>query len=589
VAGCILAPPVFAGCNALVDLRDIEEAAPEAISADGGGSHADGGVSQGHDAPSDAPSPNPADADAADPADAANPADAADDDAGDAGLVDAGDAGETGQVDAGPTVLTGVLHFLQTPASVTVGSGSDTITLTANGAFELPVHTSSYDVVVTTQPSGQTCWVANGKGNSASPTAGLEVRCSVIKKSVGTATSDRSLTTTASYAHMDDVADVVFQNDIPAQTLLYLAVPAIDVNPPSALASQYRIAIAVDGQLHAETVTQVHFNPGYNPIFNHTPVLVLSTPTLPAGTHTIRAQWRRVDGSDAVIRPAVAPSQSPMKPELGAIVLDSLSTFDRLASTSTTTSATVPEFNMDSSIGVPQLSFTTTVAQPALLLANIPDLKGEHTTKLQVDGTTAAYQRFHHNDVSVPTSAPTPMVLRSVPAGTHTLDVLVNGHTSNANQKPTYGASAGANDVKRASLTALLWKAGTAFASWETTTEFDVVGPFPDGWKQGGQAINITTTKPSKALVMMDLSRVASATNPGENPTEVSIFVAGAQGPTVVVGRGGWGDWLRSNVCTRIGVVDLPAGTTAVDLRFRTYAQLPSHVFAARYGVVVLE
>jgi len=557
IAGFFVAPVLLAGCNAIVGLRDID--------LEGAATTSDASV----------------DRDVLDGGDGG--------DAGDAAVApgDGGDAGDAAVApgDGGLTALSGALHFLQTPSSLTIATGLDTITLTANGAFTLPVHTSSYDVAITSQPAGQECWVQNGKGTTAAPVTGLEVRCKIIKSSVGTAVSART-TTSASYEPIDDVADLVIENDIAASTLLFLSVPTVNANTQPFLASQHRVGIFVDGLLQAEAVTRVHFH-GF---WNDTPIVVLAVPVLPAGTHTIKAQWRRVDGSDDVFRSALSNSNGPLRTELGAVVLDSLSMFDRIATSISTAQTTVSALNTDSSIGIPSLAFNSTV-QPALLLASVPDLSGQQITKLQVDGTTAAYHRYVDNDANAgATTSPTPMVMQMMSAGAHTLDARVNGLGGGGGVIPTYGASAGSNAVKTAALMAMLWKPAATSASWSSAAAFEVLGASANVFKQGGNAISITTTKASKALVMMDLTRIAATDNAGSvAPAEASIFVGGTQGPTVLVGRGGWDDEHRSNITTRLAIVDVPAGTTSIDLRFRNYAGIRTHVIAARYGVVVLD
>lgn len=581
VLGCLIA-----GCNGIIGLRDIEEAtsdsgSPDAASIDRDGASLDG--AKGDAASGDGGVPDAHDASELTDAGGAGPdANDAGGDAGDAG-PDASDASDG--ADAGPPTIAGVLHFLQPSGSVTLSTGADSVVLTTNGTFQLPVHAPSYDVTVTSQPAGQTCWVVNGAGNTASPTAGLEVRCTVLARSVGTQSSESKLVASGLYAPLGDVADVTFQSDVPARTLLYLSVPCLNATPGSP-GSEYRVGLFVDGALFAESVSRVE----YSDHFNHTPILVVVAPTLGATAHTISAQWRRVDGADTVGRPAAASSGAPMHAELGAIVLDSLSTFDRVESSSSASPANLSALGADQSIGIPQLPFTTTAGQPGLFVASVPDLTGDAFIKLQIDGATTAFHRFYGNVSLAPKTSATPMILKTLTAGPHTLDARVNGIVNNNNPGfvPSYGTSSGSNAPKTAALMALLWRS-TANAA--AAVNDDLTTAKAGGFLKAGNSVSLVTTKPAKALVMMDVTQAASSvpSNGDEAPTEVSLFVANQPGPTIQIGHGGWGDEGRSNVASRISIVDIPAGTTALDLRFGNYAALASHVVASRFGAVILE
>ena len=81
--------------------------------------------------------------------------------------------------------LGGTLNGLNAGNSVTLKNNNDgdTITLTANGAFDFPSFVGAdtpYTVVVVAQPAGQTCTVTNGTGmmdGSADTVNNIQVNC----------------------------------------------------------------------------------------------------------------------------------------------------------------------------------------------------------------------------------------------------------------------------------------------------------------------------------------------------------------------------------------------------------------------------
>ena len=78
--------------------------------------------------------------------------------------------------------LSGVVSGLASGTSVTLTDGSNLLTVSANGAFSFPqtlVAGTTYQVTVSTQPSGETCVVSNGSGTVASGVAiDITVSCS---------------------------------------------------------------------------------------------------------------------------------------------------------------------------------------------------------------------------------------------------------------------------------------------------------------------------------------------------------------------------------------------------------------------------
>lgn len=100
--------------------------------------------------------------------------------------------------------------------SVTLANGitlTEIVTVTANGSFTFPtrvVNGSAYAVMVTTQPSGQTCSVVNGSGSVASASVtNISVACATTTASTDT----RSWTAGVALEPTDDSVNV--DSDIP--------------------------------------------------------------------------------------------------------------------------------------------------------------------------------------------------------------------------------------------------------------------------------------------------------------------------------------------------------------------------------------
>lgn len=495
-----------------------------------------------------------------------------------------------------PGAVTGVVHFLQESASLTLASGTDTLEITKNGSFELAFSgppTGAYELKVTKNPAGQECWVQNGAGDKGKPTSGLEVRCTVVRSSIGTLTT-QIFTKSSTYTKMDDVEDVVFTNDVPARTLLALSVPSIrGIDQDLA---QWRVGIFVDGELATEAVGRVEAGAPVN-----APVVVVHVPVLQPGKHTARAVWRKVDGRTPsgiardIYREHVFSSGAEVRPELDVVVLDSLSTFDKYASTQTTSSVGNPPKDVDTSLGIPALTLTT-VKQPVLMMASVPDLTGEGFVKLLLDGASLAEQRKVVNAQNTDTMATyTPTGFRELEAGSHTLTAMVR-RLSNISAS-VYGTSAGEpglsqNAKKPAMLHAFAWRP-TAKAAWFDGAALGATPTpsLPDDLVVPGSAVDITTDRPAKALVMLDVQQLNAELSSQNSPiAEGYVFVNGARGPGAVAGRQGFDDGLRSNVFTRFGIVDLPAGKSTIEVRIRNAQAFPMYtVGGVRMGAVVLE
>ena len=115
------------------------------------------------------------------------------------------------------------------------GSGSDTVNVTANGAFQLPANVaygSTYAVTVQTQPAGQTCTVSNGTGPMpASAVTNVTVTCAAATYTIGGSVS--GLTTTG----------LVLQNNGADNTSIAANATQFSMNTAVAYASAYDITM----------------------------------------------------------------------------------------------------------------------------------------------------------------------------------------------------------------------------------------------------------------------------------------------------------------------------------------------------------
>jgi hypothetical protein len=115
------------------------------------------------------------------------------------------------------------------------GSGSDTVNVTANGAFQLPAdvaYGSTYAVTVQTQPAGQTCTVSNGTGPMpANAVTNVTVTCAATTYTIGGSVS--GLTTTG----------LVLQNNGADNTSIAATATQFSMNTAVANASAYDITV----------------------------------------------------------------------------------------------------------------------------------------------------------------------------------------------------------------------------------------------------------------------------------------------------------------------------------------------------------
>ena len=76
-------------------------------------------------------------------------------------------------------VLSGALAGLPVSTTVTLANGTDTLTLSGDGAFSFPRRvTGAYDVTVQAQPAGATCTVTNASGVATADVNDVTVTCS---------------------------------------------------------------------------------------------------------------------------------------------------------------------------------------------------------------------------------------------------------------------------------------------------------------------------------------------------------------------------------------------------------------------------
>lgn len=136
---------------------------------------------------------------------------------GTVGKADVSNVAVTCTTTGGPTTYSigGTVSGLA--GSVTLSNGitlTEIVTVTANGSFTFPtrvVNGSAYAVMVTTQPSGQTCSVVNGSGSVASASVtNINVACATTTASTDT----RSWTAGVALEPTDDSVNV--DSDIPA-------------------------------------------------------------------------------------------------------------------------------------------------------------------------------------------------------------------------------------------------------------------------------------------------------------------------------------------------------------------------------------
>ena len=176
-----------------------------------------------------------------------------------------------------------------TSGSLTLANGSDTLNVTANGAFRMPAEVAygtTYAVTVQTQPAGQTCTVSSGTGPMpASAVTNVTVTCAATTYTIGGPVS--GLTATG----------LVLQNNGADNTSVMANAIQFSMNTAVANASAYDITVFTQptgqvcqvanggGTVVSADVTSVQVSCGQNQVAYTTPGSY--TWTVPSGVTVI--------------------------------------------------------------------------------------------------------------------------------------------------------------------------------------------------------------------------------------------------------------------------------------------------------------
>ncbi len=518
---------LFVACNAIVGVGDVEVVPP--------------------DAPTERP-------------------DATNDPTIDGSVPDAADA------DAAPAntgTVGGAVHFAQS-GSVVLENAGEEITV-GNGAFTFTkkhAPTDTFDVKVKTPPTNQTCWVAKGSGTVGAGISDVDVRCVTAVRSISTLT-DHAGTSSTAFTPMTDTGEISITSDVSSTALVSLSVPQMTAFYYSF--TEYAVGITVDDVLVSEAAnSSEYWSQPY-------PASILTTVALSPGPHKVRAVWRYVGqvstGAQAFTAEKVTrPYQwtlggaitSPTQTELDVVILDSLRTYDKTISSSTTTPASVMPAAGIAPFGIPPLDFDST-AQPAFFFANTPKLVGDYVTmRLRIDGNVAASQLVSYEGHSTVTRSFSPMALAALTAGKHTADAAWDTFGS-AGHTVTYGAPSSAT-APRAELAAILFKPSANVANVVSTSRlalststFTTLSPM---------TTQVTLAAPRRALVFAAATTLFVLAQDGT--AEAGIFVNDTVGPMVVTQHPTCACESLHQGIALTGIVDLPAGTSTIDLRVRS-------------------
>lgn len=300
-----------------------------------------------------------------------------------------------------PRNVGGTVHFLQGagPLVLQVNGGSD-LDVTQNGTFTFAGKVNQgtpFTVTVKTQPPNQVCSARGGTGS------GIVMNGDVTNVLVACTVAIENTATT-----IGALQPVTFTNDIAAKGLLIGTVPEISVaqfgNYGEAMTT-----LALDGT----TVTTSYY--GSQPSSKSTTETIYAVVDLPVGSHS--ATFGLAGGAEG--------TTFPMR--VDAIVLDSLSTFAQVASTTggaaTATSSTLTALQAD-------VTFSTSSTSPVLSLfeglfthgvaeggAPGPSDPLVHF-QLSLDGTALATGHIRYDDIDVTTML---VGIGTAPSGTHAL------------------------------------------------------------------------------------------------------------------------------------------------------------------------
>lgn len=474
---------------------------------------------------------------------------------GGAGASDGGNGTGAGTSDGGsvpmePT-LGGELHFLQ-GGSVTLANGGETKVVATNGPFtfdELLGENDAYDVTVTSSPPGQTCWVQNGSGTAEGAVTDIDVRCSTVLRSQTPGGASDGSTNQPSFQPIPDLPPITFRTDIASDVMATLLIPKLSWG-------SFRIALELDGDIVGEANHQSA---------DFVPVLTMPIVDVPAGEHTLTAVWAVTSGS-------IIQYASVYRSEMSVSVLQSLPSFDRKLTTTLAwdggdtglgNNETTP-----SPMGFTPLTFDVPgAAQPTLvsLLAN--DMKGDRfAARFSVDDTGVAGSLMSYDINAQLVRSFAPVALTNLATGSHTIDAQWF-----KNDPGNVPATRGTTNNLDSTLSAVLFKPGTESAI-DTLEGSYLMNPVPAGFTLVTSSLQTTIDVPKASNVLVTLHAPNMRITPSwPASADVAIFVNGARGPTTHPYNANDIDWGCQGLSVA-GVVNVPAGTTTIEVRARRAA-----------------
>jgi hypothetical protein len=351
-----------------------------------------------------------------------------------------GDDGGTAS-DSGPSgfAVGGNIHFLQAGSGVTLALNGAPFAVAKNGAFAAPTRLASgdaYNVTVTTQPAGQTCWTENGAGTvGGSDVASIVVRCTVaLHRASGIfGGPDVSLPAgvlTPTYATLDAIAPITFVSDVPSKALVTFHVPLAGPKPQAQFATVI-FRVDIDDKVVGYALNKANYpgRPG--------PVGFVSMIDVPAGSHTVSVHWTHSGNSGVTTLYGAAPTN------LTVTLLESLSIHRETVIASSTMSGVELRDTNPRRYGVPDVVVTPAAASPVLVTSTIPAPYGDFmTARSDVDVASLI------GDGGLDDAAPPPlanafvhgqeqttslMAIPTLAGGPHTLSALWSGYGSAGN------------------------------------------------------------------------------------------------------------------------------------------------------------
>lgn len=500
---------------------------------------------------------------------------------GDGGRADSDATDAAADAPSNAPTLGGQVHFLRTGPlvlSAGVSGAARTVTVSTNGPFTFPgsfAPTDTFEVRVESQPTDQQCWVRSGTGTIGAGFAAVEVRCTLVMKSVGNGSDQSTLSTT--FVDMADVAPISIVTDQDAKLLTSLSIPIVEAWTNAY--AEYRFAIEVDGVVASQSVYR---SEKHSPVAQ-VPAFVSAIVPIGKGSHTVKAKWRYVmaantqpQAGDALKRRARVPATGTLlAPELDAVVLESTPAFDHVASSSSSTPLVIPTSSTYEDFAlIPNVSVAAP-GHPTLVLVHAPGIRGADSgVKLTAGGSIVAYQRRVQNDLLTGDTTFAPIALLDGSEPSYVLGTSLShlaGASAGQGVEVCFGGPCGGVDAgapgpsEKATLSALVWKVGTTVAA-ASSPDHTTVGGGENGFVTV-KSTSINAPRAGKALVFMNASGVVMEA--ANEWAEVGVFAGAARTATVLEGHGEYADVIRSNAFTAMGIIDLPAGTTALELRAR--------------------